>query len=78
MVGGIVFQLVSILVFVLFFVRVMWSARAQVGTVKEVKLVTIATCISVVLVFIRSIYRTVELSQGWSGFLITHEGYSLL
>ena len=42
---------------------------------KEVKLVAIATSISVLLIFIRSIYPTIELSQGWSGFLITHEGY---
>lgn len=75
MVGGIVFQLVSIIVFALFFVRVMWSARAQVGKAKEVKLIVAATGISVLLIFIRSIYRTIELSQGWSGFLITHEGY---
>ena len=75
MVGGIVFQLVSIIVFASFFVRVMWSARIELQEVKEVQLVALATAMSVTLIFIRSIYRTIELSQGWSGFLITHEGY---
>lgn len=34
-----------------------------------------AVFISLTMIFIRSIYRTVELLQGWSGYLITHEGY---
>ena len=29
------------------------------------------------MIYIRSIYRTVELAQGWNGYLITHEGYFL-
>jgi hypothetical protein len=31
--------------------------------------------LSIVCIYIRSIYRTIELSQGWSGYLITHESY---
>lgn len=34
-----------------------------------------AVFVSLTMIFIRSIYRTVELLQGWSGYLITHEGY---
>jgi hypothetical protein len=34
-----------------------------------------AMVLSVVCIYIRSIYRTVELAQGWSGYLITHESY---
>lgn len=30
---------------------------------------------SVVFIYVRCIYRVVELSQGWTGFLITHEKY---
>ncbi|RKL22261.1 hypothetical protein BFJ72_g14716 [Fusarium proliferatum] len=26
------------------------------------------------MIFVRSIYRTIELIQGWEGYLITHEG----
>jgi hypothetical protein len=35
----------------------------------------VAVFVSLTMIFIRSIYRTVELLQGWSGYLITHEGY---
>lgn len=28
-----------------------------------------------VMIYIRGIYRSVELSQGWSGYVITHEAY---
>ena len=31
--------------------------------------------ISDVSIFVRGIYRIVELAQGWKGYLITHEGY---
>lgn len=27
------------------------------------------------MIYVRSIYRTIELLQGWTGFLITHEVY---
>jgi len=30
---------------------------------------------SILLIYIRSIYRTIELLQGWSGYLITHQRY---
>jgi hypothetical protein len=31
--------------------------------------------ISDVAIFVRGIYRVVELAQGWKGYLITHEAY---
>ncbi|KAJ5107714.1 RTA1-domain-containing protein [Penicillium angulare] len=31
--------------------------------------------LSIVCIYIRSIYRTIELAQGWSGYLIAHEVY---
>lgn len=34
-----------------------------------------AMILSVVCIYIRSIYRTIELLQGWDGYLITHESY---
>lgn len=34
-----------------------------------------AMLVSFVMIYIRSVYRTVELAQGWNGYLITHEGY---
>ncbi|KAJ4201775.1 hypothetical protein NW767_006313 [Fusarium falciforme] len=35
----------------------------------------LAILISLFMIFVRSIYRTIELLQGWDGYLITHEGY---
>jgi hypothetical protein len=39
------------------------------------KWIPIFLFISVVTIYIRCIYRAIELSQGWKGFLITHETY---
>ncbi|KAK6201372.1 putative transporter or flippase transmembrane protein [Scheffersomyces amazonensis] len=38
-------------------------------------LIPLMILLSVVLVYIRCIYRVVELAQGWKGYLITHEVY---
>ncbi|CDK25497.1 unnamed protein product [Kuraishia capsulata CBS 1993] len=38
----------------------------------------IAISIAVLFVFIRCIYRLVELSEGWTGFLIEHEVYFMI
>lgn len=35
----------------------------------------VAVLISLTMIFVRSIYRTIELIQGWEGYLITHEGF---
>ena len=78
MVAGIVFQLFSVIVFsVLFFIVVKRASSKHSEVIKERKIraLVAATSLSVVCVVIRSIYRTVELSEGWSGFLITHESY---
>ncbi|KAK9428072.1 RTA1 like protein-domain-containing protein [Lipomyces doorenjongii] len=37
-----------------------------------------AVAAAVLLVFVRSVYRVVELSTGWSGYLMTEEGYFLV
>ena len=77
MVAGIVFQLVSMTLFVAFLAD--WTARAlRKGVlVRRAMLSLGGVLVSVALIFVRSIYRTVELAQGWSGYLITHEGMSL-
>ncbi|KAK6465517.1 RTA1 like protein-domain-containing protein [Scheffersomyces coipomensis] len=38
-------------------------------------LIPFVILISVIFVYIRCVYRVVELSQGWKGYLITHEQY---
>lgn len=76
MVAGIVFQLGSITVFALLFLEFLRRVRREkqrLGT--KIVLLIFATALSGLMIYIRSIYRTVELLQGWSGYLITHEGY---
>lgn len=38
----------------------------------------IAVFCAVIFVYVRCIYRVVELAEGWSGFLITHEVYFMI
>jgi len=76
MVAGIVFQMATIVLFVFFLVDFLHRTRPMAFS-KGVRLVILAMVISVTAIFIRSIYRTAELSQGWTGYLITHEGYFL-
>ena len=76
MVGGILFQMASITIFVGFFVEFLRRVRKQkrsLGT--KINILIAATAFSCIMIYIRSIYRTIELLQGWSGYLITHEGY---
>ncbi|KAJ5174544.1 uncharacterized protein N7482_000421 [Penicillium canariense] len=78
MVAGIIFQLVSITIFVFcaadFVRRTMRHQLLQSLTGSVVPLLG-AMIFSVLCIYVRSIYRTIELLQGWSGFLITHENY---
>lgn len=78
MVAGIVFQLFSITIFVFcaadFIRRTMRRRLLQQLTGSVIPLLG-AMVLSVLCIYVRSIYRTIELSQGWSGFLITHEKY---
>lgn len=78
MVAGIIFQLFSITIFVFcaadFIRRTMQGSMLQFLGGSVVPLLG-AMILSVVCIYIRSIYRTIELLQGWDGYLITHESY---
>ncbi|EED12066.1 conserved hypothetical protein [Talaromyces stipitatus ATCC 10500] len=78
MVAGIIFQLVSITVFLLcaadFFCRVFRHKDLRVALASLAPLFS-AMVFSVFCIYIRSIYRTIELLQGWSGYLITTERF---
>lgn len=45
---------------------------------KSWKIIMFALAISSIFIETRSLYRSVELGQGWSGYLITHEPYFLV
>lgn len=78
MVAGIVFQLASITLFVVCaadFVRRTLRLRLLQSLTGSIIPLLGAMVLSIVCIYIRSIYRTIELSQGWSGYLITRERY---
>ena len=71
MMAGIIIQLVSMSSFVSLFLYFLWAARALPYS----RTAGAATSFVAALILIRNFYRAVELSQGWSGYLITHEVY---
>ncbi|OQD71500.1 hypothetical protein PENPOL_c001G06023 [Penicillium polonicum] len=78
MVAGIVFQLFSITIFVVCavdFIRRTMRKRLLQSVNGSVLPLFGAMILSIVCIYIRSIYRTIELVQGWDGYLITHEPY---
>ncbi|KAI8657121.1 hypothetical protein NCS57_01089400 [Fusarium keratoplasticum] len=89
MVAGIVFQMAAMVVFtglVIDFMRRVFIKKTYLSYGKAgleppnslpvtYAWLLVAVCVSLAMIFIRSIYRTVELAQGWEGYLITHEGY---
>jgi chromate transport protein ChrA len=78
MVAGIVFQMASITVFVVLaadFVRRALRRRLLQSMTGSIVPLFGAMIFSVVCIYVRSIYRTIELSEGWSGYLITTERY---
>ncbi|KAL4786159.1 RTA1 like protein-domain-containing protein [Aspergillus varians] len=78
MVAGIIFQMASITVFVFCaadFIRRTLRRRLLDPLKGSVVPLLAAMIFSVVCIYIRSIYRTIELLQGWDGYLITTERY---
>ncbi|KAF5243201.1 hypothetical protein FANTH_8300 [Fusarium anthophilum] len=78
MVAGIVFQLASMSVFVAlaidFLIRSTRRGMLKSGKQSSIPILSAMT-LSLLCIYIRSIYRTIELVQGWHGYLITHEQY---
>jgi len=76
-VTGIMVQLVSMTIFSVCFFVFLFRSR-KLHTPKNEQLVIASTLLALVVVYIRSFYRTIELFQGWSGYLITHERYFIV
>ncbi|OZJ02396.1 hypothetical protein BZG36_04876 [Bifiguratus adelaidae] len=91
MLAGICFQVVSMLIFMFFcawFVynitfgptKYGWRYNAEYADLHSRKLFIVfpwSIGVAVLAIFTRCIYRVVELAQGWTGYLITHEQYFL-
>jgi hypothetical protein len=77
MVAGIIFQLASVTVFTALFFFFLWRVR-KMHLSRSLKVMFAATTLALVMIYVRSIYRTIELLQGWTGYLITHEVYFIV
>ncbi|KZP31384.1 RTA1-like protein [Athelia psychrophila] len=90
MLGGIVFQMFSITVYVLFAMEYFWryfsdkplshkAALAEDETRsapdKGVKIMMAALSFDTLCIFIRAVYRTIELANGWTGHVIETQVY---
>ncbi|KAF5864643.1 hypothetical protein ETB97_007201 [Aspergillus alliaceus] len=81
MVGGIVFQMAAMTAFVVFMVDFLYRVtkmKVLAATKSTIGPLLAGMLTAVVAVYVRSVYRTIELLQGWDGFLITHEPYFIV
>jgi RTA1 like protein len=80
MVAGIAFQTVSMAIFMLLFVEyiIKYLGRSKDWRTTSWKVLVYTLLGSSVCIFARSVYRVVELAQGWNGSLITQETYFIV
>ncbi|KAK8861194.1 hypothetical protein IAR55_002013 [Kwoniella newhampshirensis] len=51
------------------------SSGGRTEDVKKVEKLLAGVAFASAMIFVRGIYRSIELAQGWTGYLITHEPY---
>ncbi|CDR43749.1 CYFA0S12e03906g1_1 [Cyberlindnera fabianii] len=95
MVGGLVFQVVSMAVFMGLFIHLLWrvgyfgnlsgsvtrSFNERYSHIRDkpfFRWYPTGIFGIVLFVFVRSVYRVAELSEGWRGYLVVHEVYFLV
>ena len=72
--GGLAFQLLSMSAFIICFAVYLFRSHGS-PTPRAETLVVFATITSIVVIYIRCVYRTAQLAQGWTGYLSRHEGF---
>lgn len=78
MLGGIVLQLGFMIIFCLLAIDFLISARRGRKTELErtsTWKMELGLAAGSIAILVRCVYRSFELAEGWTGFLITHEGY---
>ncbi|KAI5231675.1 hypothetical protein AUEXF2481DRAFT_40780 [Aureobasidium subglaciale EXF-2481] len=80
MVAGIDFQLASVIIFSVLFFLFLYRAgvKRSIPAFRDdgdMKLLVAVTSLAILLIVMRSIYRTVELAGGWTGRVIETERY---
>jgi len=73
--AGLAINLASFVVFMLQITYFDYQTRKQHAPGGRWRQLLIALYVSTLLVLIRQVYRVIEFSQGWFGFLPTHEAY---
>ena len=75
-VGGIIFQLLSMSVFVIIMlIFITRTNKSGTPFSSAEKRVFVAIAISLICLYIRNIYRVVQLAQGFTGYLSRHQPY---
>lgn len=77
MVTGIIFQLASTCVFATLYELVLYRGREVLIRNRPLLILSSATLLSVTCMVIRGIYRSMELLQGWRGYLATNERFAI-
>lgn len=74
MIAGVVFQLIAMTIFAGLAMDFM-RRSIKLGIPQEYYKILAALFISLAAIYARSVFRTVELAQGWTGYLMEHESY---
>lgn len=77
MVGGIMFQLVSTCIFATLYQYVIFRGIETIRRNRPLLCLALATYLSVICMIVRGVYRSIELRQGWRGYLITNERFAI-
>lgn len=78
MVAGIISQLVSTCAFAALLGLVLYRSRSLIRQSPSLSRIRLALTITIVCMVARGIYRSIELSGGWRGYLFTHEIYAII
>ncbi|BCS04534.1 RTA1 domain-containing protein [Aspergillus luchuensis] len=78
MVAGIIWQLVSTCVFTTLLEYVIYRAIYQIARNSSLRKITSSLMIACTCMVARGIYRSMELMNGWEGYLFTHEIYAII
>ncbi|PYI11105.1 putative RTA1 domain protein [Aspergillus sclerotiicarbonarius CBS 121057] len=78
MVAGIIWQLVSTCAFTTLLEYVIYRAMRQIIRNPPLRKITSALMIAVTCMVARGVYRSMELMNGWRGYLFTHEIYACI
>jgi hypothetical protein len=74
MITGVVFQLASMTIFA--GLAIDFTRRStRISTPPGYITVMAAMFISLIAIYVRNIFRTIELAEGWTGYLMLHERY---